>query len=107
MTVLIHLEWVPGQELVSNDGVQQLGQTQRDVGIVVRVRVRASPLFKARQNIFNVAEIVLDVRKHCLRPRQDVSWGENRDGREEDETKASITGFNKTEICDINSKTER
>lgn len=89
-----YLEWVPGQELVSDDGVQQLGQTQRDVGVVVRVGVRASPLFKARQNIFDVAEIVLDVRKHRLRPRQDVSWGENRDGRRENETKASITRLN-------------
>lgn len=56
-------EWVPRQQLVSNDRVQQLGQAECDVGAVVGVRVKSSPLFEARQNLLNVTELVLDVRK--------------------------------------------
>lgn len=62
---------------MSYDGVQQLGQTQSNVGIVVRVRVESSPFFKARQNLFHDAELVLNIRKHCLGPQQDVSWRGN------------------------------
>ncbi len=65
---------------MSDDGVQQLGQTQRDVGTVVRVGVRSSPFLKAGQNLLNIAELVLDVRKHRLGPQQDISWrGEDKD----------------------------
>lgn len=74
---------------MSYDGVQQLGQTQRDVGIVVRVRVRSSPFFKMGQNLLNFAELVLDVRKHCLGPQQDISWRGGRQGRKESRTKTT------------------
>ena len=66
---------------MSYDGVQQLGQTQRDVGILVRVRIGSSPFFKARQNLFHVIELVLDVRKHCLGPHQDISWRGSQEGK--------------------------
>lgn len=44
---LAYPEWVPCQQLVSDDGVQQLGQAERDVGAVVGVGVKSSPLFEA------------------------------------------------------------
>lgn len=56
-------EWVPCQQLMSDDRVQQLGQAERDVGVVVGVGVKSSPLLEARQNLLDVAELVLDVRK--------------------------------------------
>lgn len=63
---------------MSNDGVQQLGQTQRDVGIVVRVRVRPSPLFKSGQNLLHAGKVILDVRKDRLGPQEDISWRASR-----------------------------
>lgn len=39
-------EWVPCQQLMSDDRVQQLGQAERDVGVVVGVGVKSSPLFE-------------------------------------------------------------
>lgn len=53
---------------MSNDGVQQLRQAERDVGAVVSVRVRPSPFFKAGQNLFNITELILDIRKQRLGP---------------------------------------
>lgn len=58
---------------MSYDGVQQLGQTQRDVGTVVRVGVTSSPFFKVGQYLFHIAELILNVRKHCLGPQNDIS----------------------------------
>lgn len=46
---------------MSYDGVQQLRQTERDVGTVVGVRVRSSPFFEVGQNLLNIAVLVLDI----------------------------------------------
>lgn len=62
----VYLQGVPHKQLMSDDGVQQLWQTERNVCIVVRVSVRSPPLFKAGQNLLNVTELVLNIREHCL-----------------------------------------
>lgn len=62
---------------MSNDGVQQLWQTERNVCTVVSVSVRTPPLFKAGQNLLNITELVLNVREYCLWPLHDIIW---RDG---------------------------
>lgn len=61
-----YLQGVPHQQLMSNDGVQQLWQTERDVSAVVGVSVGAPPLFKAGQNLLHVTELVLNVREDSL-----------------------------------------
>lgn len=68
-------EGAPRQQLMSDDGVQQLGQAEGDVGVVVGVRVESSPLFETWQNLLDVAELVLDVGKQLLRPQQDFICG--------------------------------
>lgn len=74
---LMYLQGVPHKQLMSNDGVQQLWQTERNVCIVVRVSVKTPPLFKAGQNLLNITELLLDVREYRLGPLQDIIW---RDG---------------------------
>lgn len=63
---------------------------------MVRVRVRSSPFFKAGQNLLNIGELVLDVRKHCLGPQQDISWrgngGEGKRVRQK-QHRMSLGGF--------------
>ena len=94
-----NLQWVPRQHLMSNDRVQQLWQTQRDVGTVVRVRVRSSPFFKARQNLFNIAEVVLNVRKQRLGPQHDISWRGGREWRRVSEREATNGSVIQPHIC--------
>lgn len=79
-----------------DDGVQQLGQTQRDISIVVGLRVAFPPFFKARQNLFNTAEVFLDIRKYCLRPQQYVSWSRHRKGKKRETDK--YTGIKQIRI---------
>lgn len=62
----VYLQGVPHKQLMSDDGVQQLWQTERNVCTVVRVSVRSPPLFKAGQNLLNVAVLILNIREYCL-----------------------------------------
>lgn len=72
-----YLQGVPHKQLMPNDGVQQLWQTERNVCAVVGVSVGTPPLFKAGQNLLNVTELVLNVREYRLGPLHDIIW---RDG---------------------------
>lgn len=73
----VYLQGVPHKQLMSNDGVQQLWQTERNVCTLVRVSVKTPPLLKAGQNLLNVTELLLNVREYRLGPQHDIIW---RDG---------------------------
>lgn len=70
----VYLQGVPHKQLMSNDGVQQLWQTERNVCTVVRVSVGTPPLFKAGQNLLNITELVLNISEYRLCPLHDIIW---------------------------------
>lgn len=64
--VWTHLQWIPVDETESYVGIEEFGQTEPDVGVLVRVLVGLFPVLEAFTYAVHLTKILHHVLKHPL-----------------------------------------
>lgn len=63
---LLHLEWVPCNQLQTDQRVKEFGQTEADIRVSVAVRKVCPPHFKMRFDAVKRMEVFHDILKYFL-----------------------------------------